>query len=885
MANKQKQLICMLMAMLMFIGTVIPAAAQGEVKTLEQNAVLTIDDLQALNNGTAEIFSHNDRVTFVDGKCTDEPVKSMDDAAQVVLSMLGLLGGDERVQFEPWRTLTDTAGNTYYVFRQMYAGSTVLNGAVKVITDSDGNMTALSSSIETELPEVETSDGITAEEAENLVLKYAEENSMPDLTLMPEFTDKIILPVVLSVNDDGEDSESRFVWVVYSNNPKTHPNQSTELPYLAHYVDMSGNYLYSLATILPGDTAGATGFDTDYVFGFMEPAEYTGYVDLSDGTEKEITVTLMKDKRTGMYYLGNIDRKIVAADCWEFLYNNGNVRLVASPDNLEWDQVALLSFYNYCRAYDYYKEIGWIGGNGLDTPIMILNNFCDENHIQVDNAAFMGNYLGWSLFAASLANDYSQCLDVIAHEFTHCVTGSVMTYNSYMNDYGAINEGMSDVQGEICEQMLDDIAEDDRWILGNNSLTPIRSMSDPHRFGQPEFSWDLYYKPKVQTPTGINDYGGVHTNSSLLNNVAYRLIADGGMSLEEARAFWFAVDCSMVPGTDYAQLSELLPWVMKAQGMDQYQTALQKAIDATRLGISEMPDFFDNDRALVKLVLPDNENFTDSNWAMQIFSVDVHGFFDKVVQIYNQVISGDYSALPQTLQELMTGEMEEEEEPEPTPEPEDKGFWNSLFEVLSNPESFITIPEPTPEPETESELTPEQEKELSDWLREEFLVYFYSNMSSAGQDGQTVYMMSRPGRTIPLLLHMSFKDESGIPDQVVFAIFINNRWYNLPGVAELFTEGANPEAESGEEPQSNPEMDKLMEDLANRLFSNLDKIKSVDDFLDLFTLTIKGGDVCEIPTTGLEEIVLPEPSDTIPEFFTQMENVPGRMSRPKLPEE
>ena len=214
----------------------------------------------------------------------------MDDAAQVVLSMLGLLGGDERVQFEPWRTLTDTAGNTYYVFRQMYAGSTVLNGAVKVITDSDGNMTALSSSIETELPEVETSDGITAEEAENLVLKYAEENSMPDLTLMPEFTDKIILPVVLSVNDDGEDSESRFVWVVYSNNPKTHPNQSTELPYLAHYVDMSGNYLYSLATILPGDTAGATGFDTDYVFGFMEPAEYTGYVDLSDGTEKEITV-------------------------------------------------------------------------------------------------------------------------------------------------------------------------------------------------------------------------------------------------------------------------------------------------------------------------------------------------------------------------------------------------------------------------------------------------------------------------------------------------------------------------------------------------------------------------------------------------------------------
>ncbi len=113
----------------------------------------------------------------------------------------------------------------------------------------------------------------------------------------------------------------------------------------------------------------------------MEPADYTGYVDFSDGTEREISVTVMRDKRTGMYYLGNIERKIVVADCWEFLYNNGTVKLYSSPDNLEWDQVGLLSLYNYCRAYDYYKEIGWIGGNGLETPIMILNNYLSLIHI------------------------------------------------------------------------------------------------------------------------------------------------------------------------------------------------------------------------------------------------------------------------------------------------------------------------------------------------------------------------------------------------------------------------------------------------------------------------------------------------------------------------
>ena len=51
-------------------------------------------------------------------------------------------------------------------------------------------------------------------------------------------------------------------------------------------------------------------------------------------------------------------------------------------------------------------------------------------------------------FAASRINDFSQCLDVIAHEFTHCVTASLMTYNSYTTDYGAINEAMSDIQGK-----------------------------------------------------------------------------------------------------------------------------------------------------------------------------------------------------------------------------------------------------------------------------------------------------------------------------------------------------------------------------------------------------------------------------------------------------
>ena len=848
---------------------------------------LTTEDLQSLNDGKAEIFEHNGRVTFISGTCTPDAVKDMKDAEKVVSSMIGLLGGDAKTRFEPWRSLTDAAGNHYYVFQQMYANTTVLGGAVKVITTPDGKMVGLTSSIETELPDVVETEGISAEEAEKLVLQHAEETNQPELVLQEGLTSKMILPVVLTLDIESDDEEdgARFVWVVYTDNPAIRHSSTADLPYLAHYVTLDGEYLYNLATIRPGDTAGESGFDAAYIFEFMEPVDYTGYVDLSDGSEMELTVTVMRDKRTGMYYLGNIERKIVVADSYEFLYNNGHVVLASSPDNLEWDQVGLLSLYNYCKVYDYYKEIGWIGGDGLGTPIMILNDICDQKHNRIDNAVFIGNYLGWSLFGASLANDFSQALDVIAHEFTHCVTGSVMTYNSYLNDYGAINEAISDIQGKICDLMYRD-EEDVDWIMGDKTMTPIRSMSDPHVFGQPEFTWDLHYVPAVKSPTAINDQGGVHTNSSLLNNIAYRLVADGGMSLEEARAFWFAVDCSMVPGTDYPQLRELLPWVLNTLGMEQYQTSLQRAIDAVRLGYDSMPDFFDDDRALLTLTLPDNENFTDDNWAIQVFSVDVQGLVARVKELFEEFSEGDYSSLPESLQKLILEESEPEEIVVPEEEP---GFWDIFMDSLTGTlESFTAEEEPVEEPVEEPAEEPvdeysEEEKELYQWLRSELENYIYSGMGAAGQDGRTIRIVTRPGRTIPLLMHMVFEGLSTIPDQVVFGIYINDKWYVMDNVD--FTGLMDPEAENTETQKDYSELmeEPLVQDIIENVKKNFWNIRSFEDVLDLFTYNIKGGEINELSTNGLEDVVLPEPSETTEDDDEPVElPEPGKKSRPKL---
>ena len=826
-------------------------------------AQVTRRDLKAINGENLAVFEEDGRITFVGGACMDEPVKGQEEAAEVVRTMISLLGGDESTRFEPLRVLKDPAGNVYYVFQQMLQDRLVQGGAVKVVTDSAGNMTGLTGSVIAEPAGSAAEEGgssLTAEQAEAVVLRHEKETGNSEPATVKGHTGQIVLPVERELDAEAESIEYRCVWVVYTTNPRT-GGEDTALPYLAHYVTLDGEYLYSLQTIIPGDTAGSAGYDASYVFEFMEPAEYTGYVELSDGTEQEVSVTLMRDSRTGMYYLGNIEHRIVVADCWEFLYNGGRVVLEYSPDNMEWDQTGLLSLYNYCRAWDYYNAIGWQGADGEGTPIIVLKDFCDQDHNPVDNAAFAGKFYGWQVFLSSPVNDLAQCLDVCAHEFTHCVTDTVMTFSPYMNDNGAINEAISDIQGNLCEMMAG-ATEDLTWLLGENSLEPVRSMSDPNLFQQPRYSWDVYYREKVTEPTDINDYGGVHSNSSLLNRVAYLLCTDGGMTLEEARVYWFAADCAMVPGTDYAQLKELLPWVMKITGMNRYQEALAKAMEAVRLGDPGLPDTVDADKALLRLKLPDNDVFSNGKWILQTVSFNPEKLAEKIALLARNLKNGDLEGYPQLIRELAGAAGTDAETAQAGDE--SPGFPEILLEVLFEAASGSMETEP---PEDDSMV-----REFLDWINLEIRELFHSDTGSAGEDGRTILLMSRPGLTVPFLMYVSVKPGGAGIDEMKYVCFLNGRWFDVTGFMALL--------------EGKPDLREIAASLAeSELLPELMKailgIESKEDLLNVLALNVKGGGICEIPAEGLEQISL----DTVIRDALMAENpeTVNKKTRPKLP--
>ena len=823
--KRWRSFISALLAALMLIGclggfaeTAEEAVPAGE--SPEENSALTLADIEALG---AKAYIRDGRVTFVDGACVDRPIGNMEDAAEVIESALALLGGDERTKFEPWRTLTDPAGNIYYVFMQVYADLTVPGGAVKLVTDADGNMLGLTASVADGLPDEAEAEGISAEEAEAVVLERLAARNESAAELVAGRTEKTLLPFDMDPDimslDELDAAMSQFVWTVYTDNPGGSAKKGTAMPFLVHYVAMDGKYIGCQPTMLPGDDTAVSGYDAAYAFEFMEPAEYTGTVTLADGSQQEITVTLMRDSRTGMYYLGNLERRIAVADFYEFVYNDEHrVAMEASPDNTGWNEISLMSLYNYCRVWDYYNEIGWTGSDGKGTPMLILTNYCNADREPIDNAGYIGPFFGWETFISTSAQNFALALDVLAHEFTHCVTAKVTTYNDYKNDHGAFNEAMSDIQGNICEMMMGATA-DTAWALGENTVAgAIRSMSDPRKYEQPEHSWDIYYMPNVREATVVNDHGGVHTNSSLLNGVAWRLCEEGGMTLEEARAFWFAVDCSMAPDADYPQLVELLPWVLENMGMAQYRDALAAALDATRLGRNALPEAPDDDLAMVTLTLPDDPRFTDGNWVMYLFSIDTEGFAQRYADI--MAGNGEYAgALEEILEAICgvePGQLEKDARDYTTDE-----IVDALLDALAgfgNPGTVQLPAEDGGEASTDSaDIAPEPAAGYDTAARlvalynEYFADLFTWPIGAAGEDGRTVNMACRPGLTLPVLIRME-GDQENYTHSVAYAAYTFGEWHDLgslvipllePIIAAYLPE-EDPQApvEYGEQPQA-----------------------------------------------------------------------------------
>ena len=511
--------------------------------------------------------------TFIGEPFYEGVIGNEEDALKAIESVYDRIGADESTQLKFAQKSSSETGD-YYIFNQVIGDVPVLGTMVKLIADENGKVKGLVSSIAPEIPGAPQNGWKTSsDDAEKIVGYYFKEKA-------PETVEGASQQYFLPM-PNGEQS-GYYVWAVYTEN--TNPKNDTA--YMVHYVTEGGEYLYSEPSFGTGGLGLIGGLLPSFDFSSMQEDTWTGTVTHFNGTEEEITVPVMVDPADGTVILGDKQRQILCADAakWNF-YSNLSVRTSEEED---FDSQEVLTYYNFIRIWDYYDSIGWHGPDGLGTPSLLLMDLVDATGEPVPNAYYAeGNYDGYQVFAFN-QDMFGDCVDVTAHEFTHCVTMSTMMGSLYENEYGAINESLSDIQGNIIEISVDGVT-DGAWLMGENCGAVTRSMSEPNLYEQPGYVWDRYYVPMAGIVTDLNDYGGVHRNSSLLNIISYRL-EEAGMPLHDQFLYWLSVTRALLPRTDFAQLAQLLPWCMGEAGYSQYVDAVTLAVkeaDYVHTGLPE----------------------------------------------------------------------------------------------------------------------------------------------------------------------------------------------------------------------------------------------------------------------------------------------------------
>ena len=511
--------------------------------------------------------------TFIGEPFYEGVIGNEEDALKAIESVYDRIGADESTQLKFAQKSSSETGD-YYIFNQVIGDVPVLGTMVKLIADENGKVKGLVSSIAPEIPGAPQNGWKTSsDDAEKIVGYYFKEKA-------PETVEGASQQYFLPM-PNGEQS-GYYVWAVYTEN--TNPKNDTA--YMVHYVTEGGEYLYSEPSFGTGGLGLIGGLLPSFDFSSMQEDTWTGTVTHFNGTEEEITVPVMVDPADGTVILGDKQRQILCADAakWNF-YSNLSVRTSAEED---FDSQEVLTYYNFIRIWDYYDSIGWHGPDGLGTPSLLLMDLVDATGEPIPNAYYAGEKDGGYQVFAFNQDMFGDCVDVTAHEFTHCVTMSTMMGSLYENEYGAINESLSDIQGNIIEISVDGVT-DGAWLMGENCGAVTRSMSEPNLYEQPGYVWDRYYVPMAGIVTDLNDYGGVHRNSSLLNIISYRL-EEAGMPLQDQFLYWLSVTRALLPRTDFAQLAQLLPWCMEEAGYSQYVDAVTLAVkeaDYVHTGLPE----------------------------------------------------------------------------------------------------------------------------------------------------------------------------------------------------------------------------------------------------------------------------------------------------------
>ena len=296
----------------------------------------------------------------------------------------------------------------------------------------------------------------------------------------------------------------------------------------------------------------------------------------SFGESTQIDVEFLNNK----YYLHDDVRNIYIVD-----FSNKDTSDIKSTFSSEdcysslsgtdFNHAAVTAYQNIIKAYDFYTNENFVGDNtrnGINdqndnTPtcseneykVYVLMNFGKEDS-EKSNAQFGfipdGTY-GFMLIGAGVEkngylNEVERGLDVIAHEYQHGVTSSIVKLE-YEGESGAVDEAIADIFGALIEGEDPTDLNSGFWKMCENCMYQkgdyLRALYDDNKQNATQVYniWDkqVCNLQGSHDPTEGDhrcDNNFVHANSTIISTVQYQLnkLQPTFFTREKISQLWFA---------------------------------------------------------------------------------------------------------------------------------------------------------------------------------------------------------------------------------------------------------------------------------------------------------------------------------------------------------
>lgn len=505
-------------------------------------------------------------VSVIEGRFTDRLVTGADDAAAVLNAMAPALGAAAGFADPSAITFADagvgSSVENFYRFSESIGGIKVLGSEVILVTDADGAVTSLFNNYVGLAENFDvTPDASVDTDAELQVIAgnaylgaAADREVLGSLLAQGTFTNQL---VVYAIDDDQEPS---LMWRVVMQLPDTGDMSSSGATYLIR---------------ADGPDAGTVVITVSNV----RDLSVTTAAPDGRGEQRTINVTSTTVWFSTSYSMVDSLRNIKTyKTSYPFfgLFGPSLPGAVVKRSWFKWDTAAVSAHANTAVAYDYYLNV--LGRESFDddgAASVVSIRYRPPNSISYANAFWDP---GLQQFAYGDSGNFQAAVDVVAHEYTHAVVSYVVGDGGSVlerDEPGALNEAYADILGLLIEGKTGT----DRWLIGEDSdRGAIRNIANPSSVsgGYRSHYSNLY--------VGDVDDGGVHINSTIFSNAAYRMMtatANNGVSDDTwAKVFYHSLE-RLSPSAKFADGRAAVISAATAQGFSTTQlNAIRDAFDA-----------------------------------------------------------------------------------------------------------------------------------------------------------------------------------------------------------------------------------------------------------------------------------------------------------------